>query len=89
MTIERKIDEAIKWAEREMKQPSAYGYLPDIVAELKDIKNNMHDNEKCKLYASGLGRLVTEDYNFSESELGTLLGEIADYFLPSPDDLWT
>jgi len=88
MTIENKIDEAIRWAEQEATQPPVYGYLPDIIAELTDIKNNLNDHEKCRLYASGLGRLVTEDYDFSESELGTLLCEIADHFLPSSEDLW-
>jgi len=88
MNIEEKIDNAIIWAEQEMTQPSAYGYLPDIIAELKDIKNNLNNCEKYRLYASGLGRLVTEDYDFSESELGTLLCEIADYFLPPAEDVW-
>ncbi|KDA54436.1 hypothetical protein EG19_12025 [Thermoanaerobaculum aquaticum] len=64
------------------KQPAAYGFLPDIIGELEDIKSELEKDqpnpERLLLWARGLGRLVTDSYAFSESPLGTELLELAD-----------
>lgn len=61
------------------QDPNAFYLLPDIIATLKDIKKRLDegtlDSTKANDIAAGLGRLVTDSYDFSESHLGTTLLE--------------
>jgi len=64
-------------AEEEMEQPRSYPYLPEIVELLKKIEeintqemNQENVKQEVRVSFRGVGRLVTEDYLFSESKLG-------------------
>ncbi len=56
-------------------------YLPEIIQSLEAmLENPGAPQERRVRMASALGRLVTEDYFFSESSLGGEVLEIADTF---------
>ncbi len=75
------IASAIREAETAGTVPGAYAFLPEIIESLKAMQSSstMTSAERERL-AGSLGRLVTEDYAFSESPLGTRLLELADQF---------
>lgn len=80
-TLRDRIAGAIAQAEAASESPDAYGFLPEIIESLKAMLagTTMVSSERERL-AGGLGRLITEDFNFSEGELGTMLLELADQF---------
>lgn len=80
-TLRDKIARAIAKAEEASQSPDAYGFLPVIIESLKAMLagSTMNERERERM-AGGLGRLVTEDFNFSESQLGSLLLDLADQF---------
>jgi len=53
---------------------NSYAFLPDIIEIIEviqsEVESDSPDNIKINMYLRGFGRLVTEDYNFSESGLG-------------------
>ena len=66
-------------------------YLPDIVASLKEMQGTLGGklpsaDERTRM-AGGLGRVVTDDAEFSESNLGVaiidLINVYADFRTPS------
>lgn len=63
------------------QQPDAYGLLPDIIEILEKIDSELAkelpDSERLIRLVGGLGRVVTDNYFFSESPLGTKLLELA------------
>jgi len=62
-------------------EPDAYGFLPDIGRVLRQMTQGLElDREMRDRIASGLGRLVTDNYSFSESALGQELLSVADDF---------
>ncbi|TFH33114.1 MAG: hypothetical protein E4G99_11910 [Anaerolineales bacterium] len=56
---------------------ASYPYLPEIIETLEAMHAGMTsaviDKDMKERWVRGLGRLVTENYTFSESELGALL----------------
>ena len=62
-------------------KPGTYPMLPSIVECLEKMHNIVSDgqwNSRDTRWGAGLGRLVMDDFSFSESELGTRLLNIAD-----------
>ncbi len=75
---DNKIDLAISLCEKAQAQEKSYSYLPDIIEALKKLREIPEGNRYGT--ATAIGRLVLEDYAFSESSLGTILLEIADSY---------
>lgn len=62
--------------------PDAYPYLTAIEASLENMRDKASASRaQRERMAGGLGRVVTEDYAFSEGALGTRLLEVADAFV--------
>lgn len=80
-TLQDRIASAIREAELAGSVPDAYAFLPEIIESLKAMQrgSTMTSGERERL-AGGLGRLVTEDFAFSEGPLGTMLLELAEQF---------
>lgn len=79
--MQQRITEVLSLAKQAIQTPEAYAYLPEIIRTLEVMLNSLHqDREDRGRIARGLGRLVTEDYAFSESPLGTELLKLADDF---------
>ena len=77
-----KIAELIDLAKRALNKPESFPFLPEIIESLENMKKNLDESrERKERMAGALGRLVTEDFNFSESELGTKILQIADDFV--------
>jgi len=72
-----KIKEIEKLVNKEISKKIYYDFLPsikDIILMLKEIvKNENQDIERIKKLLGGIGRLVIEDINFSETYIGTEL----------------
>ena len=73
---------------KKMGKPDSYPFLPELIEYLNlfeeiIIKGKAHPrhskNERAKL-AGGMERIITESYDFSESELGNEFLEIAEEF---------
>lgn len=81
LLLKKKIVKAIAQVGLAIESPNAYGYLPYIKECLNVMLNAeaMPSQERERL-AGALGRLVTEDSVFSESQMGTILLELADEF---------
>lgn len=60
----------------------AYGLLPDIISVLEQIQAYLEvprpDKHLVARGAGALGRVVTDSYEFSESDLGTRLLQLVD-----------
>jgi hypothetical protein len=88
MDLLEKIDNALNLFENEQQKEGAYLYLTDIISILKQMRDIISNNRICegkmrKRISAGLGKLVMEEYSFSESEFGTILLKIADEFAKS------
>lgn len=80
-TLNARITEALIQGEKASNSPGAYPFLPEIQETLKAMLAGLTRTPKERERLSGaLGRLVTEDFGFSESKLGTTLLELADDF---------
>jgi hypothetical protein len=85
-SLQDSIAAAILEAESAARSPNSYGFLPGIIKTLRVMLNDdtdtmsQRDRER---RAGGLGRLVTDNFAFSESPLGTKLLELADQFASS------
>ena len=76
--IDNQIEIAITMCKEEQKKDKHYPYLPELIEALKKLKEASSENKHS--VATAIGRLVLEDYSFSESELGAKLLQIADSF---------
>lgn len=80
-TLRPRIAEALARVEEAIASPGAYPFLPEIKVSLQAMLTGLTSTPKERERLSGaLGRLVTEDYRFSESEMGTTLLELANKF---------
>ena len=80
-TLKARITEALVQGEKASKSPGASPFLPEIHETLKAMLAGLTTPPKQRERLAGaLGRLVTEDFGFSESQLGTTLLELADDF---------
>jgi hypothetical protein len=76
-----KILEVLDQARKASQQPGAYAFLPEIIESLEAMLSNLDSpRERRERMAGALGRLVTENYQFSESPLGTEILALADSF---------
>lgn len=84
MRLSSDIRDLIEESESELSGQDVYSYLPEIVETLELIHECL-ENRRCdegyqRRLIGGLGRLVTENYGFSESELGNrILKFITEY----------
>lgn len=74
------VDDCLKKCRDLLLSKKSYFMLPTIIECLENMSsaldNDYWDTRNTKL-GTGLGRLVMEDFSFSESELGSRLMEIA------------
>jgi hypothetical protein len=76
-----RITEAIVQVEKAIASHGAYPSLPEIQQVLEAMLSGLTLAPRERERLSGApGRLVTEDYGFSESKMGTILLELADEF---------
>ena len=79
--LKEQLQNTLVRAKNENEKTDAYAYLPDIIETIEAIKSEVEsdspDNIKIEIYLSGFGRLVTESYIFSESDLGTDLLDLS------------
>ena len=77
MSLQERLEEVIELCISQSEKPELYPFLPGIIETLELIRSCLESGDCEKEYSQqwlrGLGRLITEDYSFSESELGTLL----------------
>lgn len=82
--MEDRLEKLIKLTELEIKKKDAFPYLPSILEILKMMRTSIVDKKTDKKTQSkligGLTRLVTEDFDFSESDLGTEILEVANQY---------
>jgi len=71
------LDQVISQAEQESKASGAFSYLPEIIEALQEYRDEQDATRKNRL-ASGVSRLVMEDMNFAESELGSRILQLID-----------
>ena len=69
----------------ELRKPqgeaSAFPYLPEVIESLEAMEHSLEaPRERRVKMAGALGRLVTEDFAFSESPLGGAILKLADDF---------
>jgi hypothetical protein len=80
--MKEKIAVLIDLAKRDLKKPESFPFLPEIIESLENMQKNLNvSRDRKEKMAGALGRLVTEDFNFSESELGNKILQIADDFV--------
>jgi hypothetical protein len=88
MNIEKAIDEIIEECETEQSKLNSNPYFPDIILSLKQMReiiiigsgHSRYSKAERSKIAGALGRIITEDFSFSESMLGSKLLNIADEF---------
>jgi hypothetical protein len=79
--VRQGLQDALRRVEDAQRRPGAYGFLAAIARVLTQMLASLDgDREMRDRIAGGLGRLVTDDYSFSESELGQELLRLADDF---------
>lgn len=81
------LNDVIKLAKEETKNIGPYGFLPDIVQLLEQMRDciagNLRSSEHRSRMVGGLTRLVTETRGLAESELGTRILEVGERFARS------
>lgn len=81
-----KIEYVLQLCLEEQKKEYSYAYLPGICKTLERMKNivenDQYDRAQREKTAGALGRLISDNYYFMVSELGTKLLNIADEFAP-------
>lgn len=79
--VKAQIEVALSRATAEQEDPGAYGFLFAIFKILRQMLRSLGSDRIVRArIAGGLGRLVTDTYSFSESELGQELLRVADSF---------
>ncbi len=76
------IEELLARVDSELAKEDAYPFLTDIRKSLEQLKDTEATSEGDRSrMASGLERLVLEDFRFSESELGGKLLAFSDAYV--------
>jgi hypothetical protein len=76
------IDECLTLCRESVSKQTANSLLPSIIECLEEMRGILNENkEPFQRLGVGLGRLVTDDFAFSESGLGTRLLEIVELWL--------
>jgi len=84
--IRARLTEAIALAKEAMQLRNAYPFLPDIIRSLEHMEKNLSLGQRARSnMAAGLEGFVMDNYDFSESHLGTNLLQLADDFASMPD----
>jgi len=73
--LEEKIKALLAQAKDAAQEPQSHWLLPHIIDVLQAMLDCLPDQEALLGAAGALGRIVTDDYTFSESSLG---GELLD-----------
>lgn len=89
--MDSRIEKLITEVESESRSASVYAYLPEIHEILIRIQEGLSEKNRNDKFlwqlAKGLGRLITEDYDFSNSPLGSsLLRLVSDIISIYPSD---
>lgn len=73
--MKNRITELLALVRSTSQSPNAHRFLPYVIKSLETMLDNFSDGdpdpETLVREAGGLGRLVTDDFAFSESPLGT------------------
>jgi len=85
MDLLKDIESALLLCRSEQKREGAKEYIApivDILERMRLVVNNelKHDNQQRSSTATALGRLVMDDFSFSESEIGEMILKIASSF---------
>lgn len=80
MVTATEIDKVLGIARASLENEGAYAFLPEIVQTLEVLSDAFKNGDaaRCRKLASGLGRLVSEDIDFMESDLGGVLSDLTD-----------
>ena len=80
--LKNRIDKAINLSEKNQKTKNSYSYIENIIELLIKMKKEINSSKERRLEISNaLGRLITEDINFSESSLGSEILEISEAYI--------
>lgn len=90
--MKKRITELLTLVESASQRPNAHWFIPYIIESLKAMLGSFSegrlDPEALVREAGGLGRIVTDDFAFSESPLGQeLLGFVSD-IVSTYDSSW-
>ncbi len=81
MKLSSEIYSCVSAVERELSKPNHYAFLPEICESLDRMIVDMNEPKPIReRHAAALGRLVMEDFAFSESDLGGRLLILADSY---------
>ena len=88
-TFAKTFDELITSAKREQCKAGSFGYLPDIISCLNDMRESL-DGKLPKAstrsrMVGALGRILTEDMTFAEGKLGTKILAVTEKYAQLPD----
>lgn len=79
--MKKRINALLDRSKESHRLPGAYPFLPNIIAVLQEMLNNINATQEVRYRNSAaLGRLVLEDFSFSSSQLGSDLLGLADDF---------
>ncbi len=79
--MKKRIGEANTKARKALEVPGSYPFLPEIIKMLEKMQDGIElEKDRRVRMAAALGRLVTEDFSFSESELGGELLRLGEDF---------
>jgi hypothetical protein len=79
--MKTRIEQLIVEVKSEMRKENSYPYLPEILNSLETMRGALSlSRERRSKMAGALGRIVTEDYSFSESHLGDKIIKLANDF---------
>ncbi|MBT5019030.1 hypothetical protein OAF42_03140 [Planctomicrobium sp.] len=80
--MKKKYEQLIDRTRSAANEKNAYAFLPTIANTLESLfKSKDASKETRERMARGLDRLVTDNYEFSESELGIVLLDFANDFV--------
>lgn len=79
--MRKRIEQLLKKVKRAGGKKGSYPFLPEIIQSLEVMRDspNLSQERRAKM-AGALGRLVTEDYRFSESSLGGEILKVVEEF---------
>lgn len=82
MKMTQQIDDLIQRCEHARKTPNSYPFLPDVIEILISMRTHIGAAKSIRSGNAGaLGRIVLEDFTFSESQLGTDLLKLGERFV--------
>ncbi len=86
--MKEKIERTLVLTQTANSKPNSHWLLPHVIRSLEVMLQSIHKKEdpiSLVREARGLGRIISDDYLFSESELGGRLLDIVNDILSSYD----